>query len=207
MSDADNVSTKSSETKPRSNTTKRKTKSEDSPALPKSPSSRNKRPTRPFPAGPFEDALKFAEQLYNFSSGQSVRRLSLFNELGKAPDSSASRMLITNSNKYGLAKGGYQSDFIEPTEACRQYFSETTSNRERSKIKTDLAINKIECFKFIFDKYSNNKLPARAAIIDTAKEALICPLLSGPSTIVVLTTKEEWNGSEAQAGGDHRQAA
>ncbi len=36
---------------------------------------------------------------------------------------------------------------------------------------------------------------------------MICPLLSGPSTIVVWTTKEEWNGSEAQARGDHRQAA
>lgn len=36
---------------------------------------------------------------------------------------------------------------------------------------------------------------------------VICPLLSGPSTIVVWTTKEEWNGSEAQARGDHRQAA
>src|SRR5690606_8292154 len=36
---------------------------------------------------------------------------------------------------------------------------------------------------------------------------LICPLLSGPSTIIVWTTKEEWNGSQAQARGDHRQNA
>jgi len=37
--------------------------------------------------------------------------------------------------------------------------------------------------------------------------ALICPLLSGPISILELARKEEWNGKEAQAGGDHRQAA
>jgi len=36
---------------------------------------------------------------------------------------------------------------------------------------------------------------------------LICPLLSGPISILELATKEEWNGEEAQAGRDHRQAA
>ena len=33
----------------------------------------------------------------------------------------------------------------------------------------------------------------------TAPQQLICPLQSGPSTIIVWTTKEAWNGSEAQA--------
>ena len=37
--------------------------------------------------------------------------------------------------------------------------------------------------------------------------ALICPLLSGPKSGLDLATKEEWNGEEAQAGRDHRQAA
>ena len=36
---------------------------------------------------------------------------------------------------------------------------------------------------------------------------VICPLLSGPISILELATKEEWNGKEAQAGGDYRQAA
>lgn len=130
-----------------------------------------KRRARPFPAGPFDEALKFAKSVFEFSSGQPVRRLSLFNELGKAPDSSASRMLITNSGKYGLTKGGYQSDFIEPTEAAKRYFTEGTSNRERAKIKCQLAIMDIDPFKYIYEKFSNNKLPARAALIDTAKEA------------------------------------
>ena len=39
------------------------------------------------------------------------------------------------------------------------------------------------------------------------KVTVICPLLSGPISILELATKEEWNGKEEQAGGDHRQAA
>jgi type IV secretory pathway VirD2 relaxase len=38
-------------------------------------------------------------------------------------------------------------------------------------------------------------------------EQLICPLLSGPKSVLDLATKEEWNGAETQAGGDYRQAA
>ena len=36
---------------------------------------------------------------------------------------------------------------------------------------------------------------------------LICPLLSGPISILGMATKEEWNGKEAQAGRHYRQAA
>lgn len=37
---------------------------------------------------------------------------------------------------------------------------------------------------------------------------VICPLLSGPETIIVWTLKENWDGAEeAYAGGDYRQAA
>ena len=37
---------------------------------------------------------------------------------------------------------------------------------------------------------------------------VICPLLSGPVTIIVWTMKEIWDGiEEAQCGGDYREAA
>lgn len=36
---------------------------------------------------------------------------------------------------------------------------------------------------------------------------VICPLLSGPISILGMATKEEWNGKEAQAGRHYRQAA
>jgi hypothetical protein len=36
---------------------------------------------------------------------------------------------------------------------------------------------------------------------------VICPFLIGLSAIMVWIMKAEWNGAEAQAGGDHWQAA
>src|SRR5271166_1634265 len=63
-----------------------------------------KRTQRAFPASSFEEAIEFARGLFVVGSGQPVRRLTLFDHLGKSPDSGASRMLITNSNRYGLTR-------------------------------------------------------------------------------------------------------
>src|SRR3954452_10355845 len=50
-----------------------------------------KRPSRNFPASSFEEALEFAKAIFKFGSGNPIRRLTLFNELGKSPESGASR--------------------------------------------------------------------------------------------------------------------
>jgi hypothetical protein len=47
----------------------------------------------------------------------------------------------------------------------------------------------------------------RVTMADVGRLRMICPLLSGPISILEMATKEEWNGKEAQAGGDHQQAA
>lgn len=67
---------------------------------------RRPRQQRPFPAAVFEDSLNFARKVYAIGSGQPVKRLTLFDELGKSPESGASRQLIINSGRYGLTKGG-----------------------------------------------------------------------------------------------------
>lgn len=70
---------------------------------------------RTFPAAVFSEALDFVRKIYDIGSGQPIRRLTLFDELGKSSESSASRMLITNSAKYGLTKGSYTAEYIEIT--------------------------------------------------------------------------------------------
>lgn len=74
-----------------------------------------RRGTRPFPANAFEDALVLPEAIQRFGSGQRIRRLTLFNELGRAPDSSLSRDLIYASSRYALTKGNHQSEWLELT--------------------------------------------------------------------------------------------
>ena len=46
---------------------------------------RRGRGTRPFPAVPFEEAFAFAKAIYDFGSGQQVRRLSLFDHMQRTP--------------------------------------------------------------------------------------------------------------------------
>src|SRR5579884_3035619 len=75
--------------------------------------SSGKRAARPFPASSFEEALQLAKAAFDYGSGKPVRRLSLFDHLGKSPESGPSRQWITNANKYGLIEGGYQADQLE----------------------------------------------------------------------------------------------
>lgn len=48
----------------------------------------------------------------------------------------------------------------------------------------------------------------REETLKFARNVVSCPRLNGPSTVLVWTMKEKQNAmEEAQAGGDHRQAA
>src|SRR5687768_5352585 len=62
---------------------------------------KNARTKRPYPASSFEDALPLAQAIQTYASGDKVRRLTLLGQMNKSPSSSATRQLITNSNRYG----------------------------------------------------------------------------------------------------------
>jgi hypothetical protein len=110
-------SIEAAEAKPARKTLGQKTpKKQDKRSLAVDAAPLRRRTQRPFPASAFEDALEFARQLFQVASGQPVRRLTLFDHLGKAPESGPSRMLITNSNRYGLTRGSSASEHLELTE-------------------------------------------------------------------------------------------
>lgn len=131
---------------------------------------KKKRTQRPFPACPFEEALDFAKLILDYGSGKPVRRISLFDHIGKSPDSSTSRQAITNANKYGLTKGGYQADQLELTPDGARAVDEELGKREVLKSRIKLAIEDIEPFEKLYQRFLGNKLPAKAALIDAIKE-------------------------------------
>lgn len=131
---------------------------------------RKKRSQRPFPASPFEEALEFAQAVLKFGGGQPVRRLSLFDSLGKSPESGHSRQLIINANKYGLIEGGYQAEQLKLTQDGSRATDEEIPLRERVKARIKLAIQDIPPFSALYDRMVGGKLPARAALIDAAHE-------------------------------------
>lgn len=132
---------------------------------------RKRRSQRSFPASTFEEPLDFASAVFRIGSGQAVKRLTLFDELGKSPESGGSRQLIINSGRYGLTKGGVQADNIELTPEGQKAVDEQANARERARTRVELAINRIEPFQKLYEKFVGNKLPAHAVLIDAAKDA------------------------------------
>jgi len=104
-----------------------------------------------------------------------VKRLTLFDQLGKSPESGGSRQLIVNAGKYGLTRGGVQADNIELTPEGQKAVDEQVTRREQARVWTELAISRIEPFQKLYDKFVGNKLPAHAVLIDAAKDAGIEP--------------------------------
>jgi hypothetical protein len=145
---------------------------------PEAQTKRRTRATRPFPAVAFEEALDFAQELFKVGSGQAVRRLTLFDHLGKAPESGPSRMLITNAGRYGLISGSYIAEHLELTDDGIKAVDEGISKREQARVRVKLAIEHIEPFKQLYERFKNSRLPARAGLIDALKD------LSVPATFL-----------------------
>lgn len=131
---------------------------------------KKRRSQRSFPASTLEEPLEFAKAVFRIGSGQPVKRLTLFDQLGKSPESGGSRQLIINSGKYGLTRGGVQAENIELTPEGLRAVDDQISERERAKVKAQLAIANIEPFQKLYDKFVGNKLPAHAVLIDAAKD-------------------------------------
>jgi hypothetical protein len=131
---------------------------------------RRKRVVRNFPAAPFDETLEFARQIFEFGSGEPVRRLTLFDHIHKAPESGASRQLITNAGRYGLIKGSYQSDILELTPDGSRAVDPQIPPRDQARARIKLAIEDIEVFAKLHERFVGKALPAKAALIDAAIE-------------------------------------
>lgn len=85
-------------------------KKEDTLAQEKRP-----RKKRNFPNVGFQECYEFTKKIAEIGAGQKVRRLTIFENIGKSPDSGPSRMLVTNCSKYGLISGSYQAEYLQLT--------------------------------------------------------------------------------------------
>lgn len=132
---------------------------------------KRKRIVRPYPACAFEEALDFGKRIFEFGSGQPVRRLSLFDALGKAPESGHSRQLLVNSSRYGLTEGSYSAEYIKLTQNGIRAIGEEIQPKDRVKARVLLAIESIEPFQKLYERFKGNKLPAKTALVDAAIEA------------------------------------
>ena len=127
---------------------------------------KRERRTTLFPAVPFEEALTIANAIQKHAAGQKVRRLTLFDLLGKSPDSGTSRQLITNSNKYSLTKGSYTAEYLELTPEGDLATAADVAPREQLAARFRLAIEQIPAFKSLYEAQKGNRLPATTVLED-----------------------------------------
>lgn len=131
---------------------------------------KKKRANRVIPALSYEESLLIANGIWQYASGQKIRRITLFGQIGKSPDSGPSRTLVTTSSKYGITIGGYQADYIElsPDGTIATNPDEIPSNKVVANFR--LAIESNEYFAKLYDQYKDMKLPAKSVMIDFLKD-------------------------------------
>lgn len=131
---------------------------------------RRKRPQRNFPTATFEEALELALAIQKHASGQKIRFLTLFQEMGRSAESGTSRQLVANSNKYGLTGGSYKDGYLELTPDGYTATADDVPEREKIRARFKLAIEEITSFRKLHEHYVNNRLPAKNVMIDFLKD-------------------------------------
>src|SRR5919201_1477863 len=126
---------------------------------------------RLFPASTFEEALELPLAIQRISGGEKVRRLTLFEQLDKSPESGPSLQMITNASRYGLITGSYKAEWLELTAPGRKATSNDVSERERLQARFELAIARIEPFKLLYDNLRDRRVPTHAVMRDLLAEA------------------------------------
>lgn len=121
---------------------------------------------RAYPTLSFEEALAVGLTMQEIGAGQKVRRLTFFEKIGKSPDSSTSRQMVTASAKYGITKGSYAAEWLEFTADGMTATAPDVSPAERLQVRFKLAILNIPPFKLLYEHLKGNKLPSQAVLRD-----------------------------------------
>jgi hypothetical protein len=95
-----------------------------------------------------------------------IRRVTIFGELGRSPESGASRQNVTNSGRYGITSGSYASEWIELTEAGASATDPDAAPRARRRGQFQLAIAGVAAFKALYDEFVDRKLPSQSVMRD-----------------------------------------
>lgn len=142
-------------------------------AAKKKPSDKNtrKRVNRPYPVVSFKEARLIGDAIFKYASGQKVRRLTLLEQLDRAPNSGPTKQLITNSGKYGITTGSYSAEWLELTAEGRVACDPSASVASRLKAQFKLSIDGVEPFNILYEEYKGKRLPVHNVMGDVLKEA------------------------------------
>jgi len=159
-------------------------------------------PQSPFPPVPFVTVLPLADAIQQHGAGQATRRITIFDKLGKSPESSASRILITNSSRYGVTKGSYQAEILELTPLGAVATSPDSPPREKAAARFKLAIESIPAFKFLYDRNVGKRVPSPEVLQDSLSEIDIPEEFRKPCVDVFLENLKDLGLLRTVAGAE-----
>lgn len=128
------------------------------------------RKSMPFATMCAKECTIIPESIWKYAAGQSIRRLTLFDQIGKSPESGPSRTLITACSKYGFTKGSTQAEYIELTDDGYIAFNPEESDQNRIMAKFRMIIQGNEYFNGLYEKYKNLKVPVKSVLMDSLGE-------------------------------------
>lgn len=168
--------------------------------------SREKRQTGPrsYPVLTFENALELPKEINNQGVQGRIRRLTLFQQLGRSPGGGASRALIASSAKYGLTIGNYSSEFLELTSAG-EVVSKQDAERDTETLKLmfQLAMLKTPVFRALYEKLKNKRIPAYGVLDDLLEPEGIGESDRQQVRSIFLENARFLGLVQEQAGGDY----
>lgn len=128
-------------------------------------------PAKAFPIRTFQDALDLSKAIEVHGSGNRIRRITLFGQIERSPNSRQSRDLITSSGRYGLTEGGYQADYLVTTADAKTLVHEEASPTELKQKEFKLSIGLFTPFTELYEKRKNARLPADSVLLDDVGES------------------------------------
>lgn len=127
-----------------------------------------RRPGRkPYPTLSFERTLDLARGINEHSVDGRIRRLTLFQQMGRRPSSSTSRQLVSSSQRYGLTLGNYSSEYLELADEGEVACSENWRfDGESLRTVFDVAIARTPVFNSLYDQLKNRRIPTDLVLAD-----------------------------------------
>lgn len=151
---------------------------------PETDAEKRRRASSAYPKNSLKEAVELAQAIQDNNAGKPYNRLDLASALGKSPESSGYRTLITSSNRYGLVIGGYQADAIELTDTGRSIVAPRTESEKNEALLK--ALKSIEVFDKFFQRFDQSKLPRDDLLKNTFIRDFGIPPEDAESCIAIL---------------------
>lgn len=128
--------------------------------------SRRARRRKDFPVTPFSEAAALAETILREGVERQLRRLMVFDRMGRKPDSGKSRQLITDSGKYGLTVGGYSAEYLKVTDDAVELLNADSDHGARVRKEFEMSVQRVPAFNSLYERLKNSRVPAMDVLAD-----------------------------------------